>query len=41
MNDFFTATNENKAKLEDVVNSIKPAGGTRSDYAMELALKHH
>ena len=39
MNDFFTATNENKAKLEDVVNSIKPAGGTRSDYAMELALK--
>ena len=39
MNDFFTATNENKAKLEDVVNSIKPAGGTRSDYAMELALE--
>lgn len=39
MSDFFTATNENKAKLEDVVNSIKPAGATRSDYAMELALK--
>ena len=39
MNDFFTATNENKAKLEDVVNSIKPAGATRSDYAMELALE--
>ena len=39
MNDFFTATNENKAKLEDVVNSIKPAGATHSDFAMELALK--
>lgn len=39
MNDFFTATNENKAKLKDVVNSISPAGATRSDYAMELALK--
>lgn len=39
MSDFFTATNENKAKLEDVVNSISPAGATRSDYAMELALK--
>ena len=39
MNDFFTATNENKAKLEDVVNSIKSAGATRSDYAMELALE--
>ena len=39
MNDFFTATNDNKAKLEDVVNSISPAGATRSDYAMELALK--
>ena len=39
MNDFFTATNENKAQLKGVVNSIKPAGGTRSDYAMELALE--
>ena len=39
MNDFFTATNDNKAKLEDVVNSIRPAGATRSDYAMELALE--
>ena len=39
MSDFFTATNDNKAKLEDVVNSISPAGATRSDYAMELALK--
>lgn len=39
MNDFFTATNDNKAKLEDVVNSINPAGATRSDFAMELALK--
>ena len=39
MNDFFTATNDNKAKLEDVVNSISPAGSTRSDFAMELALK--
>lgn len=39
MSGFFTATNENKAKLEDVVNSISPAGATRSDYAMELALK--
>lgn len=39
MNDFFTATNGNKAKLEDVVNSISPAGATRSDFAMELALK--
>ena len=39
MSDFFTVTNENKAKLEDVVNSISPAGATRSDYAMELALK--
>jgi len=39
MNDFFTATNENKAKLEDVVNSISPVGATRSDYAMELALE--
>lgn len=39
MNDFFTATNDNKAKLEDVVNSISPAGATRSDYAMELALE--
>lgn len=39
MNKFFTATNENKAKLEDVVNSISPAGATRSDYAMELALE--
>lgn len=39
MNDFFTATNDNKAKLEDVVNSISPAGETRSDFAMELALK--
>ncbi len=34
MNDFFTATNENKAKLEDVVNSIKPAGATHSDFSM-------
>ncbi len=39
MNYFFTATNDNKAKLEDVVNSISPAGATRSDFAMELALK--
>jgi len=39
MNDFITATNDNKAKLEDVVNSISPAGATRSDFAMELALK--
>jgi len=39
MSDFFTATNENKAKLKDVVNSISPAGATRSDFAMELALK--
>ena len=39
MNDFFTATNDNKAKLEDVVNSISPAGATRSDYAMVLALE--
>lgn len=39
MSDFFTATNENKAKLEGVVNSISPVGATRSDYAMELALK--
>lgn len=39
MSDFFTATNENKAKLEGVVNSISPAGATRSDYAMELALE--
>lgn len=39
MNDFFTATNENKEQLKDVVNSISPAGATRSDYAMELALK--
>ena len=39
MNDFFTATNDNKAKLEDVVNSINPAGATRSNFAMELALK--
>ena len=39
MNDFFTATNDNKAKLEDVVNSISPAEATRSDFAMELALK--
>lgn len=39
MSNFFTITNENKAKLEDVVNSISPAGATRSDYAMELALK--
>ena len=39
MNDFFTATIDNKAKLEDVVNSISPAGATRSDFAMELALK--
>ena len=39
MNDFFTATNDNKAKLEDVVNSISPAWATRSDFAMELALK--
>lgn len=39
MNDFFTATNDNKAKLEDVVNSISPAGATRSDFAMELSLK--
>lgn len=39
MNDFFTATNDNKAKLEDVVNSISPAGATRSNFAMELALK--
>ena len=39
MSDFFTATNDNKAKLEDVVNSINPAGATRSDFAMELALK--
>lgn len=39
MNDFFTAKNENKEQLKDVVNSISPAGATRSDYAMELALK--
>ena len=39
MSDFFTATNDNKAKLEDVVNSISPAGATRSDYAMELGLE--
>ena len=39
MNNFFTATNENKEQLEDVVNNINPAGATRSDFAMELALK--
>ena len=39
MNNFFTATNENKEQLKDVVNNINPAGETRSDFAMELALK--
>ena len=39
MNNFFTATNENKEQLKDVVNNINPAGATRSDYAMELALE--
>lgn len=39
MNNFFTATNENKEQLKDVVNNINPAGVTRSDFAMELALK--
>lgn len=39
MSDFFTATNENKAQLKGVVNSISPAGATRSDFAMELALE--
>lgn len=39
MSDFSTVTNDNKAKLEDDVNSINPAGATRSDYAMELALE--
>lgn len=39
MNNFFTATNENKEQLKDVVNNINPAGATRSDFAMELALK--
>ena len=39
MNNFFTATNENKEQLKDVVNIINPAGATRSDFAMELALK--
>ena len=39
MNNFFTATNENKEQLKDVVNNINPAGSTRSDFAMELALK--
>ena len=39
MNDFFTATNENKAQLKGVVNSISPAGATRSDFAMKLALE--
>ena len=39
MSDFSTVTNDNKAKLEDDANSINPAGATRSDYAMELALK--
>lgn len=28
MDDFFTATNENKEQLKDVVNSISPAGAT-------------
>lgn len=39
MSDFSTVTNNNKAKLEDDANSINPAGATRSDYAMELALE--
>ena len=39
MNNFFTATNENKEQLKAVVNNINPAGATRSDYAMELALE--
>lgn len=39
MNNFFTTTNENKEQLKDVVNNINPAGATRSDFAMELALK--
>ena len=39
MSDFFTATNENKAQLKGVVNSISPAGATRSDFAMKLALE--
>ena len=39
MNNFFTATNENKEQLKDVVNNINPAGATRSDFAMEFALK--
>lgn len=39
MSDFSTVTNDNKAKLEDDANSINPAGATRSDYAMELALE--
>lgn len=39
MNNFFTATNENKEQLKDVVNNINPAWATRSDFAMELALK--
>ena len=39
MNNFFTATNENKEQLKDVVNNINPAGATRSDFAMELSLK--
>ena len=39
MSDFSNVTNDNKAKLEDDANSINPAGATRSDYAMELALE--
>ncbi len=39
LSDFSTVTNDNKAKLEDDANSINPAGATRSDYAMELALE--
>ena len=39
MSNFFTVTNENKEQLKDVVNNINPAGATRSDFAMELALK--
>ena len=41
MSDFSTVTNDNKAKLEDDANSINPAGATRSDYAMELALEQN
>lgn len=39
VSEYRACTNDNKAELKNTVNTLKPAGATAADYAMDLAKK--